>query len=153
MKKKTSVIFIGLLLAITSIGSASGGCTYIFYFSCITTPCDLTSEYCIIKGPSLVRVGDIITVEIKGQACELEGWGFINYEHFEIISTDFAFLGGTSEEGCIANATYTLKALRPGTMSAYFACEENKLYLSITPKQLPMQQIAKIVGITGLTRE
>ncbi len=148
--KKIFAILVSLLFAVATLSSVSGFCEapdnvcHGYCLTCIISPCSSSTSYCNIYGPSLVHVGDIITVEIHGVGCNLQNSGFIFCDNFEVISFDLE-LTGISESGCSAIAVYKLKALSPGAVGATFECNENKLNITITPKEYPMQQFMKIL--------
>jgi len=111
---------------------------------CIVSPCSPSISYCNIYGPSVVKVGDIITVEIEALDCNLQSSGFIFCDNFEVISFDYGAIGGTGD-GCSTNVVYKLRALSPGVVGATFSCNENKLNITVIPKEYPMQQFMKIL--------
>ena len=148
--KKIIAFLISLLFAVATLSSVSGFCEYSdnvchgYCLLCIPSTCSSSISYCNIYGPSVVKVGDIITVEIEALDCNLQSSGFIFCDNFEVISFDLE-LTDISESGCSAIAVYKLKALSPGVVGATFECNENKLNITITPKEYPMQQFMKIL--------
>ncbi|NPV49621.1 MAG: hypothetical protein HPY60_00280 [Candidatus Methanofastidiosum sp.] len=148
--KKIMAILISLLFAVTTLTSVTGFCEpsdkacYIYCLICNPSPCSPCGSYCNIYGPSLVHVGDIITVEIYGFDCNLQSSAFIFCDNFEVISSDKGSSGGTGC-GCGTVQVYKLRALSPGVVGATFTCNENKLNITVTPKEYPMHQFMKIL--------
>ena len=148
--KKIIAFLISLLFAVATLSSVSGFCEYSdnvchgYCLMCIVSPCSPSISYCNIYGPSVVKVGDIITVEIEALDCNLQSSRFIFCDNFEVISFDLGASGGTGS-GCSSIAVYKLRALSPGVVGATFTCNENKLNITVTPKEYPMQQFMKIL--------
>jgi len=143
--KKILAILISLIFVVTSLSAVSGFCDFPenvcagVCLSCSSGDCPDESGYCIISGPSVVQVGDTITVKTIGKDCNIEYEAFVFCDYFEVVD----FEAGTS--GCKLDSLITLRALRPGIVGAAFSCNDNKLHITITPKEYPMQQIMGIL--------
>ena len=148
--KKIIAFLISLLFAVATLSSVSGFCEYSdnvchgYCLLCIPSTCSSSISYCNIYGPSVVKVGDIITVEVEALDCNLQSSGFIFCDNFEVISFNYGAIG-FSGDGCSANVVYKLRALSPGVVGATFSCNENKLNITVIPKKYPMQQFMKIL--------
>ena len=148
MKKILSVL-ISLLFVVTSLSAVSGFCDFPenicagVCIGCYSGDCSDDSGYCIISGPSVVQVGDIITVKTIGKDCDIEYEAFVFCDYFEVGDIEAGVSG--SPEGCKLDSVLTLRALRPGILGATFNCNDNKLNITIIPKEYPMQQFMKIL--------
>ena len=147
--KKILAILISLIFVVTSLSAVSGFCDPPanicagVCLGCYSGDCSDDSGYCIISGPSVVQVGDTITVRVIGKDCNIDYEAFLFCDYFEIEDFEAA-VSGTSE-GCKLDSIITLRALRPGIVGATFSCNDNKLHITITPKEYPMQQIMGIL--------
>ncbi|NMC58776.1 MAG: hypothetical protein GYA51_05230 [Candidatus Methanofastidiosa archaeon] len=145
--KKIFAMFISIVFVVASLSSVSGFCDIpdnVCFGVCLSCSAGGCSErYCIISGPSSVQVGDTVTVTILGKGCDIESDAFIFCDQFEVIDFEADVIG--SSDGCDAKMVFTLRALEPGVLGASFSCNENKLHITITPKEYPMANIMKII--------
>jgi len=133
--KKIFAMFISIVFVVASLSSVSGFCDIpdnVCFGVCLSCSAGGCSErYCIISGPSSVQVGDTVSD------------AFIFCDQFEVIDFEADVIG--SSDGCDAKMVFTLRALEPGVLGASFSCNENKLHITITPKEYPMANIMKII--------
>lgn len=145
--KKILAMFISMLFVVATLSSVSGFCDIpdnVCFGVCLSCGAEgCSEEYCIISGPSSVQVGDTITVTILGKGCDIESEAFLFCDQFEVIDFEAGTEG--SSDGCNLKMVFTLRALKPGTLGASFSCNENKLHITITPKEYPMENIMKII--------